>query len=385
MRHALRPGGRVSAVVYSTPDRNEFFSIPVRIIRERAQLPPPLPGQPGPFSLGGSGVLEAAFTQAGFSDVEVRTVPSPVRLPSAAECVRFERESFGALHQMMRSLSADEQADTWARSRRSWGGSRASPASRVPARCSSGPPLADRQPRSSRLRSSAGRGGRDRASPRRRARRLPATGRRRARQVPAHRRGATPSPRGARGPPRSVPRRPATARPRSRGRVPREPPGPAPPRASRPARPCHRGAPSGRRPMRAPYGGTPAPVRRARSRRRRPPALPSRGEAPTGRPAGADRATAGFEVISCSEHERLDHAGAEPVPPTASRGSTPLMVEHGRAVATGQISLAGACGSVAARTRPALRARVTAPTSTPNDASAASSREAPRRASNIAR
>ena len=113
MQHALRPGGRVAAVVYSTPDRNEFFSIPVRIIRERAQLPPPLPGQPGPFSLGAPGVLEAAFRDAGFTDVEVRTVPSPVELTSAAECVRFERESFGALHQMMRSLSAEEQAETW--------------------------------------------------------------------------------------------------------------------------------------------------------------------------------------------------------------------------------------------------------------------------------
>ena len=113
MRHALRPGGRIAAVVYSTPDRNEFFSIPVRIIRERAQLPPPLPGQPGPFSLGAPGVLEAAFRDAGFTDVEVRAVPSPVELPSAAECVRFERESFGALHQMMRTLSADEQDETW--------------------------------------------------------------------------------------------------------------------------------------------------------------------------------------------------------------------------------------------------------------------------------
>jgi SAM-dependent methyltransferase len=36
---ALRPGGRVSAIVYSTADRNEFFSIPVSIIRRRAQLP----------------------------------------------------------------------------------------------------------------------------------------------------------------------------------------------------------------------------------------------------------------------------------------------------------------------------------------------------------
>ena len=113
MIHALQPGGRVSVVSYSTPERNAFFSIPVRIIRSRAQLPPPLPGQPGPFSLGADGVLADTLTKAGLHDVEVVAVPSPVRLPSTAECVRFERESFGALHQMMSSLSAEEQDQTW--------------------------------------------------------------------------------------------------------------------------------------------------------------------------------------------------------------------------------------------------------------------------------
>ena len=114
MLHALRPGGRVSAVVYSTPEANAFFSIPVRIIRARSGLPAPLPGQPGPFSLGAPGVLAETLGRAGCTDVEVRSVPSPVELPSAAECVRFERESFGALHQMMRTLSGEEQAETWA-------------------------------------------------------------------------------------------------------------------------------------------------------------------------------------------------------------------------------------------------------------------------------
>ena len=56
-------GGRFAAVVYSTPEKNAFFSIPVGIIRRRAKLPPPLPGQPGPFSLGGDGVLAAAYAQ----------------------------------------------------------------------------------------------------------------------------------------------------------------------------------------------------------------------------------------------------------------------------------------------------------------------------------
>jgi ubiquinone/menaquinone biosynthesis C-methylase UbiE len=113
IRRALRPGGRFAAVVYSTPEKNAFFSIPVGIIRRRAQLPPPLPGQPGPFSLGGEGVLAKALAQAGFKDVEVRSIDSPVKLPSAAECVRFERESFGALHQMMAAMSEHERAETW--------------------------------------------------------------------------------------------------------------------------------------------------------------------------------------------------------------------------------------------------------------------------------
>ncbi len=111
--HALRPGGRFAAVVYSTPEKNPFFALPIGIIRRRARLPAPLPGQPGPFSLGGEGLLARALEQAGLRDVEVRKVDSPVRVPTAAECVRFERESFGALHQMMAGMPEDERADTW--------------------------------------------------------------------------------------------------------------------------------------------------------------------------------------------------------------------------------------------------------------------------------
>jgi ubiquinone/menaquinone biosynthesis C-methylase UbiE len=113
LRRCLKPGGRISVVVYSTPQLNEFFSIPVGIIRRRAQLPPPFPGQPGPFSLGAAGVLEQVLTAAGFCAATVEAVDCPVILPSAAECARFERESFGALHQMMASLSEAERADTW--------------------------------------------------------------------------------------------------------------------------------------------------------------------------------------------------------------------------------------------------------------------------------
>jgi ubiquinone/menaquinone biosynthesis C-methylase UbiE len=113
MRRALKPGGRLAGIVYSTPEANRFFSIPISIIRRRAELPPPQPGQPGPFSLGSPGVIEAAYERAGFSDIEVRQMSAPLRMPSTADYTRFARESFGALHQMLAGLSEPEREDTW--------------------------------------------------------------------------------------------------------------------------------------------------------------------------------------------------------------------------------------------------------------------------------
>jgi SAM-dependent methyltransferase len=109
-RRALRDGGRYAALVFAEPDRNGFFSVPIGIIRRRAQLPPPAPGLPGPFS---SAALGEQLEGAGLRDVEVHRVEAPLELASAAECTQLERESFGALHQMLSGLSEDERQDTW--------------------------------------------------------------------------------------------------------------------------------------------------------------------------------------------------------------------------------------------------------------------------------
>jgi ubiquinone/menaquinone biosynthesis C-methylase UbiE len=114
IRSSLRDGGRFSAIVYSTADRNAFFSLPVALIRQRAGLGAPLPGQPGPFSLSDDGVARDALIAAGFRDVTVQTLSAPLRLPSAADCVRFERESFGALNQLLSGVPEDALPQVWA-------------------------------------------------------------------------------------------------------------------------------------------------------------------------------------------------------------------------------------------------------------------------------
>ena len=113
MHQALRPGGRIAAVVFSTPEHNSFFALPVSIARRRAHLAPPAPGQPGPFSLGAPDVLAQFLRQAGFSDVGTQLLAAPLRLPRAAECVRFLRESAGALHQILAALTPNDRHLAW--------------------------------------------------------------------------------------------------------------------------------------------------------------------------------------------------------------------------------------------------------------------------------
>ncbi len=114
IHHVLRDGGRFATITYSTAATNQFFSLPVSIIRRRAELPAPAPDQPGPFSFADPELVHRELTAAGFRDIVIELIDAPVQLPSAAECARFERESFGALHQMLASLRPEEQRAVWA-------------------------------------------------------------------------------------------------------------------------------------------------------------------------------------------------------------------------------------------------------------------------------
>ncbi len=112
-RRVLKAGGRVCVIVFSTPERNSWGAVPASIIRLRAQLPPPVPGQPGPFSLGGLDVLEDVFRQAGFTTPEVCAVPVPHKMGSAAEYVQVASEAFGGFNAMMANLPPLEREAVW--------------------------------------------------------------------------------------------------------------------------------------------------------------------------------------------------------------------------------------------------------------------------------
>ena len=95
-RRALRPGGKIAVVVFTTPAANPFMAKPMQILLRRAGKPPPAPGQPGIFALGAPGVLERLLTNGGFVDVEQRILTVPLRMASAGQALAMMQEAFGA-------------------------------------------------------------------------------------------------------------------------------------------------------------------------------------------------------------------------------------------------------------------------------------------------
>ncbi len=98
IHRALKPGGKLAAMVWSTAERNPFFALPLGILRARDLLLPE-PGQPelGPFALGTPDALENEFRQAGFRDVAIEPVAIRWRFPSVAATLDYYRLNVAAL------------------------------------------------------------------------------------------------------------------------------------------------------------------------------------------------------------------------------------------------------------------------------------------------
>ena len=120
LRVALRPQGRLSALVFGRPQHNPCLTITLATACKHAGVVNGSATQnAGPFdpgslmSLGKPGLLEALLQTAGFVDVELRYVPAPFHATSAAHYVDFLRSSASPLIEILAPLSSAAKQAAW--------------------------------------------------------------------------------------------------------------------------------------------------------------------------------------------------------------------------------------------------------------------------------
>ena len=115
MRRALKPGGRVCTMVFSSPDRNPCVVILLSTALKHAGLQPRDPYQPGGLlSLGKPGLIDTLFETAGFSRVATTRVAAPFRLPSVGDYLDFVRSSASPVIQILGHLDEARREAAWA-------------------------------------------------------------------------------------------------------------------------------------------------------------------------------------------------------------------------------------------------------------------------------
>jgi ubiquinone/menaquinone biosynthesis C-methylase UbiE len=114
MHRVVRPGGKVSVLVFSTPENNPCLGIMASTAARHGKLTGMDPFKPGSLlSLGRAGELETMFEQAGFSATVSTTLSAPFMLTSARHYIDFVRQSGAPVIAMLAHLAAEEQQEAW--------------------------------------------------------------------------------------------------------------------------------------------------------------------------------------------------------------------------------------------------------------------------------
>ena len=114
MHRALRPGGGVCCIVFSSPERNPCLSILMATALKHAGLPARDPDAPGSlFSLGRPGRIAALFQQAGFRDVATTALDAVFRMPTLADYLAFVRSSASPILQILAGLGDTAAQTAW--------------------------------------------------------------------------------------------------------------------------------------------------------------------------------------------------------------------------------------------------------------------------------
>ncbi|QPD05513.1 MAG: putative Ubiquinone/menaquinone biosynthesis methyltransferase UbiE [Candidatus Nitrospira kreftii] len=107
----LKPDTWMAAAVWSTPEKNPYLKIPIDIIKQFIELPPPDPAAPGIFRLAMPGELAAMLHQAGFIDISEQEFLGDVRFAEGGEYFSSLMDIAAPIQNLWEKLNPTQQTE----------------------------------------------------------------------------------------------------------------------------------------------------------------------------------------------------------------------------------------------------------------------------------
>jgi ubiquinone/menaquinone biosynthesis C-methylase UbiE len=107
----LKPGGWLSAAVWSVPEKNAYLMTPLAVIKQFLDLPPPDPTAPGIFRLATPGELAEMLAQAGFASIMEEEFLAEVRFASGEEYFESLMDIAAPIQNLFSKLSDRQKID----------------------------------------------------------------------------------------------------------------------------------------------------------------------------------------------------------------------------------------------------------------------------------
>ena len=105
MVRVLKPGGRISASVWSGPEKNFWFAGTMGVVKKHVDLPTPPAGSPGMFRCAKDGLIADLFAQAGLKNISQKEIAGKLNCRTADTYWSFMSEVVGPV------VTALSQAD----------------------------------------------------------------------------------------------------------------------------------------------------------------------------------------------------------------------------------------------------------------------------------
>ena len=107
----LKPNTWIAAAVWSAPEKNPYLKIPIDVIKQFTELPPPDPAAPGIFRLAKPGELAGLFEQAGLNNISDQEFLGDVRFKATDDYFSSLMDIAAPIQNLWGKLSPAQKAE----------------------------------------------------------------------------------------------------------------------------------------------------------------------------------------------------------------------------------------------------------------------------------